>query len=64
MVIKYDPNRGKHIKWWHYLIAAVIIVLGLCFIYSGKIYTIEINKGEKVIKKTKQSLIPCHKTIA
>lgn len=33
--MRYHQNRSAH--WWHYLTAVILLVLGLIFVYSGKI---------------------------
>lgn len=56
LFMKYDATREKRIKWWHYATSLCISLLGLIFIYSGKVYVLEINKETQQIIKTKTSV--------
>jgi len=54
MFMRYNAKRQA--KWWHYLTALILLVLGLVFVYSGKIQTVEINKYTQKITKTNKSV--------
>ena len=53
-IIQKKEEMG--IKWFHYLTAAVITLLGLFFIIYGKIHIIEIDKSTQQIRKNQRSI--------
>ena len=45
--------------WWQYVIAAFILILGMCFVYAGKVESIEFDKPNKKMQLVKTNVFCC-----
>lgn len=43
--------------WWQYLIAVLICILGLVFLYGGKVESVVIDKEKRFLELHKRSII-------
>lgn len=56
LFLHYDPKRNQHFRWWHYVTAIGIMLLGVLFVCSGKVRILEFNKISNYIRKVKISV--------
>lgn len=53
--VLFEGYRDGH--WWQYFIAVLLLVLGLVFLYAGKVESIVFSKDDATVAKVKTSII-------
>ncbi len=54
-------STPSDVKWWHIMIVILIYLLGITFIWTGKIETVTLNKTFNIIEKKRTSMLCRHK---
>lgn len=50
-------STPSDVKWWHIMIVVLIYLLGITFIWAGKIETVTLNKSFNTIEKKRTSML-------
>ena len=50
-------STPSDVKWWHIMIVILIYLLGITFIWSGKIETVTLNKSFNIIEKKRTNML-------
>ena len=53
--VLFKGYREGH--WWQYMIAIVLLLLGLCFMYAGKVESVIFAKDEGLMSRAKTTII-------
>ena len=55
-------SHPSDVKWWHIMIVILLYLLGITFMWSGKIETVTLNKASNIIVKKRTNMGCRHKT--